>query len=258
MEKSNPILFTKKSLKELNNEAIGTTQNRLKILKDLSNMVQSQADRAQSLFFDDFKKSGIKFSKKEEKKVDESLAKSKEQTEEYLNKYKIDLTPTIASKIQYDIDQIFGKIFERTIAKEMCKNKMTGLIDRSHVMKTQTIVKNFYQKVSWMSNEKLQRPKTEDDKFVITPTSSSSSSSRLELPKLEIPSALNQINEEDENQNQFYDIDKMKSETLLLLLKQSASLCFTFEGEEIKKQMEVCLHNCSQPHIYQNIIKKGL
>lgn len=29
-------------------------------------------------------------------------------------------------------------------------------------------------------------PKTEDDKFVITPTSSSSSSSRLELPKLEI------------------------------------------------------------------------
>ena len=53
---------------------------------------------------------------------------------------------------QYDIDQIFGKIFERTIAKEMCKNKMTGLIDRSHVMKTQTIVKNFYQKVRYLLN----------------------------------------------------------------------------------------------------------
>lgn len=59
-----------------------------------------------------------------------------------------------------------------------------------------------------------------------------------------------EVNQNDNNNSLFFDTDHMKSDTLLLLLKQSARLCFEINGEDIKEQINFCY---SHPHKLFNI-----
>lgn len=96
-----------RTLRKKQNEAKNITEKRINSLKCLSDDITNEVSGAVSTFFQDFKKSYVKFSQKEEIRVNSNLKKSKINCIKSLNAQRKILQKDLSQKVDDDIEQMF-------------------------------------------------------------------------------------------------------------------------------------------------------
>lgn len=97
-------------LEQQQKEAKNIYEKRINSLSSLSNSIKVIAQGVCDTFFQDFKKSYIKFSAKDEVRVDRNISVSKNNAKSELDKHRFLLQENISEKIDEDIDQIYEYI----------------------------------------------------------------------------------------------------------------------------------------------------